>query len=117
MLVRGFEGRGLMLRAYDAAARGLQEHPDDLWLKHRAVLALARSGATETAMRRYQEYRLAREDDEEIASLGARLAKDLAWLAAGKERAARAARIVLGTRTRLRVRRWRAASTTGAGQR
>ena len=50
-LVRRFEGRGMMLRAYDAAARALQAHPDDPWLKHRAVLALVRSGATETAKR------------------------------------------------------------------
>ena len=51
-LVRRFEDRGMMLRAYDAAARALQAHPDDPWLKHRAVLALVRSGATETAPRR-----------------------------------------------------------------
>ncbi len=61
----------MMLRAYDAAARALQEHPGDRWLEHRAVLALARSGATETAVRRYAEYGLADEEDEDIAALGA----------------------------------------------
>lgn len=57
-LVRGFETRGMMLRAYDAAARALEESPGDRWLQHRAVLALARSGATETALARYAEYGL-----------------------------------------------------------
>ena len=50
-LVRGFETRGMMLRAYDAALRGLDSHPG----AHRAVMALARSGATETALARYAE--------------------------------------------------------------
>ena len=54
-LVRGFETRGMMLRAYDAALRGLDSHPAGKWLAHRAVMALARSGATETALARYAE--------------------------------------------------------------
>jgi hypothetical protein len=42
-LVRGFEGRGMMLRAYDAAARALEAHSDDKWLRHRnAVLPRSR---------------------------------------------------------------------------
>jgi len=57
-LVRGFETRGMMLRAYDAALRGLDSHPAGKWLAHRAVMALARSGATETALARYAEYGL-----------------------------------------------------------
>ncbi len=47
--MRRFDGRGMMLRAYNAAVRALQAHPDDRWLKHRAVLARVHSGATETA--------------------------------------------------------------------
>ena len=42
--VRGAERRGELLTAFDLAEQGLAEHPDDLWLKHRAVLALARAG-------------------------------------------------------------------------
>ena len=89
-LVRGFETRGMMLRAYDAALRGLDAHPGDRWLAHRAVMALARSGATETALARYAEYGLDQDDDEDVAALGARLGKDLVWLAEGDERARRA---------------------------
>ena len=57
-LVRGFETRGMMLWAYDAALRGLDDNPGDKWLAHRAVMALARSGATETALARYAEFGL-----------------------------------------------------------
>jgi len=47
------ERRGELLVAFDLAERGLAEHPDDVWLKHRAVLALALTGATEEARRRF----------------------------------------------------------------
>lgn len=90
-VVRRFEGRGMPLRAYDAAMRGLEHDPDNLWLKHRAVLALARSGATEVAARRFREFGLEDYADEDIAALGARLDKDLAWLSEGDERRQRAA--------------------------
>jgi class 3 adenylate cyclase len=78
--VRDAERRGEVLSAFDLAERGLAEYPDDVRLKHRAVLALARAGATEQAQRRFEEYGLAdREDhDEDIAALRARIAKDLA---------------------------------------
>ena len=42
--VRGHEARGELLLAYDTALQGLAEHPDDLWLAHRAVLNLAKAG-------------------------------------------------------------------------
>ena len=35
------ERRGELLLAFDLADRALAEQPDDLWMKHRAVLALA----------------------------------------------------------------------------
>ena len=89
--VRGFEGSGMMLRSYDAAMRGLDHYPDNLWLKHRAVLALARSGATEMGMRRYGKFGLDGLEDEDAAALGARLDKDMVWLADGQERRDRAA--------------------------
>ena len=84
-IVRRFEGSGKPLRSHDAAMRGLDRYPDDLWLKHRAVLALARSGATEMGRRRYREFGLDGHADEDVAALGARLDKDLAWLADGEE--------------------------------
>ena len=106
-LVQGFEGRSMLLRAYDAAASGLEDYPGDKWLQHRAVLALARSDATETAVARYAEFGLAEyEDDVEIGSLGARLEKDLAWLAEGKERghlAAKAALAIIGVERQAQI--------------
>jgi hypothetical protein len=39
--VREAERRGELLSAFDLAERGLAEYPEDIWLKHRAVLALA----------------------------------------------------------------------------
>ena len=43
--VKDAERRGELLTAVDLAEQGLAERPDDLWLKHRAVLALARARA------------------------------------------------------------------------
>lgn len=84
--VKSFERRGELLSAYDVACRGLDEHPNDRWLQHRAVLALARAGATETARRQYAQFRLEAYQDEDIAALDARLLKDAALLAMGAER-------------------------------
>ncbi len=80
---RTFESEGELFKAYDVATQGLAMFPRDLWLKHRAVLCLARAGATELACRRYQEYELAaaEADHEDIAALGARLLKDQAFAA------------------------------------
>ena len=86
------ERRGEPLAAFDLAERGLAEHPDSGQLKHRAVLALARSGATEEAARRFLEYGLADSEDEDIAALRARIAKDRALLEEGDARRALAAR-------------------------
>ena len=89
--VRELEQRGEYVSAYDAAGRGLEHFPDDLWLKHRAVLALARSGASERARLLFHDLGLEGRDEEDIAALGARLAKDLALRLDGTERAERAA--------------------------
>src|SRR3954449_10897165 len=72
------ERRGEMLMAFDLAERALAEQPDDLWLKHRAVLALARAGSTGEAARHFADYGLSGVEDEDIAALEARIAKDLA---------------------------------------
>src|SRR6202521_3709711 len=82
------ERRGELLSAFDLAERGLAEHPHDVWLKHRAVLALARAGATEQAARRFEEYGLSavEREEEDVAGLRARIAKDVALAAAGERR-------------------------------
>lgn len=87
------ERRGELLSAFDLAGRGLSERPDDLWLKHRAVLALARAGSTGEAARRFHDYGLAGIDDEDIAALEARIAKDLALEAADASSLQRSARL------------------------
>src|SRR3954469_17896425 len=77
------ERRGEYLMAFDLAERALAESPDDLWLKHRAVLALARAGSTGEAARRFADYGLEGVEDEDIAALEARIAKDEAIAAGG----------------------------------
>jgi hypothetical protein len=84
--VRREERRGELLTAFDLAERGLAQHPEDLSLKHRAVLALARTGAAEEAARRFFEYGLAGIPDEDVAALRARIAKDVALASHGSER-------------------------------
>ncbi len=85
------ERSGDFLAAYDYARRGLEAHPDHLWLKHCAVLTLARSGATDQARALFEELQLARQPEEDIAALDARLAKDRALATDGRERVSRAA--------------------------
>ncbi len=89
--VRVEERRGELLAAFDLAERGLSEHPGDVGLEHRAVLALARTGATGEATRRFEEYGLDGVVDEDVSALRARLAKDAALSATGVERARLAA--------------------------
>jgi class 3 adenylate cyclase len=91
-LVRHQERRGELLAACDLANRGLEEHPSDVDLAYRAVLALARTGATSEAERRFTELGLASVDSEDTAALGARIEKDRALAAAGDERPSLAAR-------------------------
>lgn len=84
--VRQEERRGELLTAFDLAERGLEQHPEDEALKHRAVLSLARAGATEEAARRFELYGLGRSANEEITALQARIAKDVALACEGDER-------------------------------
>jgi class 3 adenylate cyclase len=84
--VRQLEGRGELLLAYDTALQGLDAHPGDLWLGHRAVLNLAKAGATARAEKEYERLGLQRSDEPDVAALGARIAKDRALAAAGAER-------------------------------
>src|SRR5215468_2792322 len=87
-LVKAAERDGEFFRAYDLARQGLAEHADDLPLRHRAVLALARSGATEQAQALYRELGLKGRQEPDIPELEARLLKDEALAAPdGEERA------------------------------
>ena len=65
-----------MLLAFDTALRGLEEHPGDLRLSHRAVLNLAKAGATANAELEFERLGLEHSDDADVAALKARIAKD-----------------------------------------
>jgi class 3 adenylate cyclase len=76
-----------LLAAYDSAAEALVAAPHDIRLKHRAVLTLARAGATQHARREYLRLGLDQiSDDEDILALGGRLLKDMCLLASGEQR-------------------------------
>jgi len=79
--VKVAEADGEFFRAYDAARQGLAQHPEDLALRHRAVLALARSGATKHAQALYRELGLGGCREKDIPELEARLLKDVALAA------------------------------------
>ena len=66
--------------------RALVEHPGDAGLQYRAVLALARSGSTTEAARRFEEYELGAVQDEDTEALWARIKKDAALAAGDDER-------------------------------
>ncbi len=84
--VRQLEARGELLLAYDTALHGLEEHPGDLRLRHRAVLNLAKAGATANAESEFARLGLNDCDDGDVAALEARIAKDRALDASGTER-------------------------------
>ena len=70
--------QGDYLRSYDLATQGIELDKENIWLKHQAVLSLARSGAIDEAYDRYRAFGLADNEHEDIAALGARLEKDIA---------------------------------------
>jgi class 3 adenylate cyclase len=80
------ERRGELLTAFDLAEQGLEEHPHEAPLRFHAVLALARTGSTSQAMRRFVELGLSSVGSEDTAALEARLVKDLALMATGAQR-------------------------------
>lgn len=84
--IRAAERAGDYLTAYDLAQRGLERAPNDLWLRHRAVLNLARSGATEQAHALFELFGLADHADEDVAALRARIEKDRGNLAEAARR-------------------------------
>lgn len=89
---RGLEARGELLAAHDAAMQGLAAFPGDPWLAHRAVLMLAKAGATGRAAAEYERLGLSRSLEPDIAALGARIAKDQALAAPAASRAGLLAR-------------------------
>jgi len=84
--VRQLEARGELLLAFDTALHGLEEHPGDLRLSHRAVLNLAKAGATANAEMEFERLGLEQSDDADVAALKARIAKDHALDATGEVR-------------------------------
>jgi len=76
--------RGDLLVAFDLALQASKEAEDTLRYKHRALLALARAGATDRALKLFADWKLdeaATEDHAlavDVPSLHARLLKDLA---------------------------------------
>jgi hypothetical protein len=88
-LAKRAEQNGEFFRAFDLAAKGLAEHPDDWLLKHLGVLCLSRAGATDQARRRFVEFGLpAHTDKLEVGALRARLLKDQGLQCGGPERRA-----------------------------
>jgi class 3 adenylate cyclase len=84
---RLFEKSGDLLRAYDVLVEGLEDDPDNSDIKHRAILMLARAGATGHALREYARLGLDRvSDHEDILALGGRLYKDMALTAPADRR-------------------------------
>ena len=85
--IKEIERHGTLIAAYDLVQDALRQFPDDLGLRHRAVLILARGGATAEAERSYRGFGLdAVTDHEDIVALGGRLLKDRALAADGKDR-------------------------------
>ena len=84
--MRELEARGDLLLAYDTARQGLEVHPDDVWLAHRAVLNLAKAGATKRAGAEFVRLGLARSRESDVMALGARIAKDRALAERGPAR-------------------------------
>ncbi|HEX6228245.1 MAG TPA: adenylate/guanylate cyclase domain-containing protein [Solirubrobacterales bacterium] len=84
--VKEAERRGELLLAVDLGERGLAECPEDGELAHRSVLALARSGSTEEAARRFTQLRLDGREAEDVGALAARIKKDAALAVRGDAR-------------------------------
>ena len=93
------ERRGELLLAFDLVERALVEYPGDVELQYRAVLSLARSGSTNEAARRFEDYELGAVGDEDTESLSARITKDAALAAEGGLRQQLARRAALEYRT------------------
>jgi CRP-like cAMP-binding protein len=93
--IRDQISRGHYIQAYDIAAGHIEHGDTDPRIRYLAVLALARSGATTQARRRYDQYGLSTLDPStltvqlasDIAVLSARLDKDQALRGLGQREA------------------------------
>lgn len=90
--VRRDISNGNLCVAYDHALAALKTWPDDPVLAYRSVLALARSGATDLALRRFEKTGLMQRTDLppgldiDVPAMHARLLKDAALAATGATR-------------------------------
>ena len=83
--VRDAERRGELLSAFDLAERGLEEHPGEMALRYHAVLALARTGSTDQAARRFVRARSGTRSTPKTSPRSqARIGKDVALAASGE---------------------------------
>jgi hypothetical protein len=80
---------GQLLAAFDEAAAAIAAGSDDLWLKHAALVLLARLGAVDLATERARHWGIAGTETADTAGLIARLQKVRALGTAGPERRAR----------------------------
>jgi class 3 adenylate cyclase len=76
-LAKAEERAGELFDAYDLAMQGHAQHPDDWALKHRAVLCLASTGATEQARELAEYLEITKLGPEALAAIPQRLALDL----------------------------------------
>lgn len=79
--------RGDLIGAYDATVTAIAEGDQSGAIRHQQVLALARMGDTDRAMKLFRDYGLDRSEDVDQLAIGARILKDLALaMAAGPVR-------------------------------
>ena len=64
---------GYYFNAFDEAMTALPDYPDDIGLKHVAVLSLLRGGALQAAETLFEDFNLAVETHEDILALSGRL--------------------------------------------
>jgi class 3 adenylate cyclase len=76
-LAKAQERDGELFEAYDLAMQGHAQHPDDWALRHRAVLCLASTGATDQARALAERLGITKLGPEERAEIPQRLALDL----------------------------------------
>lgn len=71
---------GDIARAHELCRMAMVEDPDDIWIRHRAVLCLIKSGALDRAWALFKEFGLDQaRDDEDCLSINARLNKARAF--------------------------------------
>jgi len=86
--VRRLESAGDFLEAHERAMAALARWPDDITLRFRAVLTLARAGTIDDALTLYDRLKLAEVASEDERALKGRLLKDRALMRRGAPRQA-----------------------------